>query len=291
MLGWKSSFGLVLSYVVAWGVACPLARGDEAYPSANAAAADAVKFMQKRDYKSAQAPLEAALRLAPDDAFRLRIYNNLMACYRLLPETDKMVEACEFTIVKTKENSERSLTAHSLASFMFQRGKLEETRKTYEGRLANDADDLLSLAMLAAICRVNYDDRDKAAKYRARLDKVEQGRSGKLAEEEEKLAGTDERQATGHWKQAAVYWSRAAEPAKALKAAKQAEATGPEKRGELLLHYWHSQLGDVYLSANSPQDAIRHFEQAIATTNIAGYKKTCEQKLADARAKLTEKKP
>jgi tetratricopeptide (TPR) repeat protein len=287
MSGWKQAFGLVLAYVVAWTATCSLARGDEKYPSARAAVAEANVFMRKRDYKSAQAPLEAALKLAPDDAYRLRIYNNLMACYRLLPETDKMVEASEFTILKTKENSERSLTAGSLTSFMFQRGKLDETRKTYEGRLANDPDDLLALAMLTAIHQVHFDDREKSAAYRVRLDKVEQKRSGKLAEDEETLAGTNADQATDHWKQAAVYWNRAGESAKALKAAKQAEATGPEKRSEMLLHFWHVHLGDVYFSANSYQDAIRHFEQAIKTTKIDGYKKTCEQKLADAKAKLS----
>src|SRR5581483_1090004 len=97
-----------------------------------------MKFMQKRDYKSAQGPLEAALKLAADDNDRLRIYNNLMACYRLLPENDKMIEACEFTMAKTKLDAERSLTAGSLTSFMFQRGKLDETRKDYEARLAKD---------------------------------------------------------------------------------------------------------------------------------------------------------
>lgn len=285
----QRSTALVFSGLLAWGAIGSPAQGDDKYPSANAAVADAVKFMEKRDYKSAQAPLEAALELAPDDAYRLRIYNNLMACYRLLPETDKMVEACEFTINKTKENSERSLTARSLTSFMFQRGKLDETRKTYEDRLAKDADSLVALAMLAAIHQVNFNDRNHAAVYRARLDKVERKRSGSLAEDEEQLAETDAGQATGHWKQAAVYWNRAGEPAKALQAAKQAEATGPEKRGELLLHYWHAQLGDVYLSANSPQDAIRHFEKAIETTKIAGYKKDCEKKLAEAKAKLSEK--
>src|SRR5258708_3245894 len=122
----KLAFGFMLSSVVTWSVACRQASADETYPSAKAAAAEADKFMQKRDYKSAQAALEAALKLAPDDAYRLRIYNNLMACYRLLPETDNMVEACEFTITKTKENAERSLTASSLTSFMFQRGKLDD---------------------------------------------------------------------------------------------------------------------------------------------------------------------
>src|SRR5689334_3403177 len=84
------------------------AKDDDKYPSAKAAYADAVKFLEKKDYKSAQAPLEAALKLAPDDEYRLRIYNNLMPSYRLLTDTAKMTEACEFTIAKTKENAERS---------------------------------------------------------------------------------------------------------------------------------------------------------------------------------------
>ena len=249
--------------------------------------------MRERDYKSALAPLEAALRLATDDETRLKVYNNLMPCYRLLPENDKMIEACEFTILKTKDGNERSNISGSLTSFLYQRGKLDEIQKKYEGILAKDAEDLISLTMLLAIHKIDFKAKDKQELYRTRLDKVEQKLAKNLAEEEEKLAATDAPQTTWHWKQAAVYWIKATDSAKALQAAKQAEATGPEKRGDLLLHFWHAQLGDVYLAANAPQDAIRHFEKAIATTTIDGYKKTCTEKLATAKAKLAEqpKKP
>lgn len=288
MRSWHQTVGVLLVGLVAWVAAPTSVRSDEEYPNANAAIAAASKFMRARDYKSAQAPLEVALKLAPDDAFRLKVYNNLMACYRLLPENDKMIEACEFTIAKTKENAERSLTAGSLTSFLFQRGKLDEARTTYEGRLAKDPNDLVSLVMLSAIHRVHFEDRDKAAQYKARLGLVEQSLAMQLAVEEEKLAATSAAQATAHWKQAAIYWMRAAENDKALSAARQAEATGPEKRGDLLLYFWHEHLGDVYLAANAPRDAIRHFEQAIETTKIDGYKKTCEKKLEEAKAKLKE---
>src|SRR6187401_2207558 len=109
----KLLFGFVFSCVIGLDVPASQANGDDKYSSARAAAADAYKFMEKQDYKSAQEPLEAALKLAPDDAYRLKVYNNLMACYRLLPETDKMIEAFEFTIAKTKTDAERSLTAQS----------------------------------------------------------------------------------------------------------------------------------------------------------------------------------
>ena len=280
------SLGGLLLCVVVWNAIALLARSNDVYPSFDTAMSAAAKFMKDRDYKAAQAPLEAALRMAPGDAKRLRIYNNLTACYRLLPETERMTEACEFTIAHTKEDAERSLTARSLTSFMFQRGKLDETRKAYEERLAKTPDDLVALAMLTAISGVNPKDRDKAKGYQAKLDKVEQQRSSKLAEEEEGLAVAEPAQATSHWKQAAIYRIRAAEPAKALADAKQAESTGPDKRTELLQYFWHSQLGDVYLAANSPQDAIRHFEQAIATTKIAGHKESCQKKIAEAKSKL-----
>lgn len=285
----KWLFGLVFSCVfVVYAPGSP-ALGDDKYPSATAAYADAYKFLESRDYKSAQEPLEAALKLAPDDAYRLRMYGYLKACYRLLPETEKMTEACEFIITKTKTEAERSLTARSLTSFVFQRGKLDEARKNYEARLAKDADDLIGLAMMTAITGVHYDDRELSKKYKARLDVVEAKLSGKLAEEEEKLAAADASQATDHWKQAAVYWLKAGEPKKALESAKQAEETGPEKRSEGLLYFWHAHLGDVYLGADKPRDAVRHFEKAIETTKIAGYKKDCEKKLADAQAKLAKK--
>lgn len=279
---------MFLTIVVSQGAAAP-ARGEE-YATYREAMSAASKFMKERSYAAAQAPLEAALKLAPSDAERLRIYNNLMAAYRLLPENDKMIEACEFTMANTREDAERSITARSLTSFLFQRGKLDAASKTYQDRLAKEPDELVSLAMMTAISGVHPNDSGAAKDYQARLEKVQQQRNANLAAAEETLAAANPAQATDHWKQAAIYRVRAAQNTKAIEDAKQAELTGPDKRSQILLHYWHAQLGDVFLSAGAPKEAIPHFEQAIATTSIAGAKERCEKQLTEAKAKVAEQK-
>jgi len=40
----------------------------------------------------------------------------------------------------------------------------------------------------------------------------------------------------------------------------------------------------VFLEAGEPKEAIPHYEQAIATTKIAGYIKDCQMKPAQAEA-------
>jgi hypothetical protein len=76
---------------------------------------------------------------------------------------------------------------------------------------------------------------------------------------------------------------------RALAAAAKADAAGPDKRGDPLTHFWHAQLGDVYADGGKYAEAVKHFEKAIATTNIKGYQDTCRQKMEDARKKLAEK--
>jgi Tfp pilus assembly protein PilF len=288
MLRRHQLFGLVSLLAIACPTFALAAKDDDKYRSADAAVGDAIKYLEKKDYKSAQAPLEAALKLAPDDAYRLRVYDYLMACYRQLPDPAKMTEAVEFSIVKTKENANRSLTCRSFASYLFAQGKTDEARKKYEQRLEKDAEDLVALSVLNGINQHLRSDRAKRDEYRDRLTKAEQKKNGEQAEEEETLAKSD-KDATWHWKQAAVYWIRAASPKKALKAAKQADATGPEKRSDILLYYWHTALADVYMEAESPADAVPHLEEALASARTASSKKDCEQKLALAKLKADAK--
>lgn len=285
----KILLGVMLAAALAWSGAARSVHAEN-YPDYQSAMRAASPFMKARDYKSAQAPLEAALKLATNDKERLTTYNNLMPAYRLLTENDKMIEACEFTMAKTREDAERSITARSLGSFLFQRGKLDDARKKYEAVIAKEPGDLVALSMLTVIAGAHRDDKELEKKYQAELDKARQQRAATLADEEEALVAIDPKQATNHWKQAAIYRVRAAQPTKAIEDAKQAELSGPDKRSEILEHFWHAQLGDVYLQAGAPEDAVRHFERAIATTTTAGYKTACEKKLAEAKAKLAEKK-
>ncbi len=70
-----------------------------------------------------------------------------------------------------------------------------------------------------------------------------------------------------------------------------AEAS-PEKRGDLLLHFWHRALGQVFLETGEPVLAVEHLEAAIKTTKIEGDIKDTQGELATAKeqaAKLETK--
>ena len=108
----------------------------------------------------------------------------------------------------------------------------------------------------------------------------------------EKIAPLDANLAAWHWKEASQAWINAKDKARALSAAKSAVAAGPEKRGDLLLHFWHRALGQVFLETGEPTLAIEHLEAAIKTTTIEGYIKECHGELAaakEAAAKLEKK--
>src|SRR5688572_4335497 len=79
-------------FILIW----PSAHLQAQYQTADEAWRAGTKQLAARNYAASQEPLEAALRLAPDDAFRLKVYEALMPAYRQLPEPDKFIEACDF---------------------------------------------------------------------------------------------------------------------------------------------------------------------------------------------------
>ena len=87
---------------------------------------EGTRLVRDRQFAASQAPLEAALALAPDDAARLKVYQALLPAYRQLPEVDKMLEAQEFILRHSEQRAGRSLASRDVASFVHQRGKTEE---------------------------------------------------------------------------------------------------------------------------------------------------------------------
>ena len=69
-------------------------------------------------------------------------------------------------------------------------------------------------------------------------------------------------------------------------AARAAERGEPEGRSEILAHFWHRGLADVFFEAGEFGASIPHYEEAIRKTTIDGYRKECEQRLGEARRKL-----
>ena len=72
-----------------------------------------------------------------------------MACYRILPEPDKMIEAVEYIEEHSPSAAERSNVATDFVSFMHQRGKTDQSVARYEEKLKKDAKDPTALAVLS----------------------------------------------------------------------------------------------------------------------------------------------
>ena len=255
---------------------------------ADAAYSEGVKHVNAREYKEAIGPLERALSLAPDDAYKVKVYRALVPAYRTLPEPEKMAEACEFVLRRSDQLAERRTTAAALSSFYFQRGLTEAQVKRYRALYEKDKSDYAAVAMLSEMARSAKLEKDTAETYKKNYQEAERGLAGKLAAAQEESAGKDKAQEAWRWKEAAVLWVAAGDRPRALAAAAKAEAAGPETR-ETLVHFWHAQLGDVYAENGKHAEALKDFEKALAATTIQGYQEACRKKIEESKKKLAEK--
>ena len=262
-----------------------------------------------RNYAASREPFEAALILAPkkDIAYRIKVYGALTASYRQLETVDPFVEASEYVIRHSERDAEQSLTRRSLLSFIHERGKVDPFIKRHEECLKKNPKDRLSVYLLSEVystVRENPERCVELLKQLAALDGKKPGEavdihaSAKLAaqfirakeyqqgaELYEQIAPLDKTLEAWHWKEAAATWLKLKQNDKALAAAKKSVETGPEKRNELLAHFWHRNLGDIFMTLGEPKLAIPQFEKAIETTKIEGYVKDCKASLAAAREK------
>ena len=285
----------------------PFAIAQTKYQNADEAWRVGVAYYNSRNYAATQEPLEAALKLAPNDTFRTKVYDALIPAYRTLPDLKKLFQASEFVIEHSDQAAKQSITRRGLIGFTFQRGKINELVSRQEKRLKKNKKDRTSLYILAEIYSRAIPDPQKAITYTNRLAKLD-GKKGepvsvrlsaslaqqhvrakqyqKGAELYEKIAPLDEALAAWHWKEAASAWLRQGEKQKALVAAKKSHESAPEKRSDLLTHFWHKALADVFLATDQAKLAVEHYEKSIETTNIEGYIKSSKLGLADAKAKL-----
>lgn len=284
------------------------------YTSAEEAFGVGAAHYNSRNFAASREPLEAALILAPekDVAYRIKVYRALTSSYRQLETVDSFVGASEYIIRHSDRGAEQSLTRGSLLSFIHERGKVEPFIKRHEERLQKNPKDRLSVYLLSEVysrVRENPERSIELLKQLAALDGKKEGEavdvnlSAKLAAQHirakeyqkgaelyEQIAPMDKTLEAWHWKEAAAAWLKLKQNERALAAAKKAVELGPEKRNELLAHFWHRNLGDVFLAVDEPKLAIPQFEKAIETTKIEGYLKDCKASLAEARKKKRESK-
>ncbi len=299
----------VTSCVLLLTFVCCVANAETKYQSAREAYSVGAAFYNSRNYEASREPFEAALKLAPDDAYRVKVYEALLASYRLLPDSKKMIEASEFIIERAEQDAKKSLTRRSLLAFAFQRGKIDDLAKRYEDRLKKDEKDRMALYILSELYARAKRDPEKAIAYTNRLNKldgkddapIDVRQSGNLAmqysrarkykeaaELYEKIAPHDEKLAAWNWKEAASCWLKDGDEKKALAAAKESHESIPEARNDQLAHFWHRNLGDVLLATGEAKLAVGHYEKAIKLTTIEGYVQGTQASLTKAREQAGE---
>jgi len=290
----------------ALALAVAFAADDSKYSTAEEAFGVGAAYYNSKSYDKAREPFEAALKLAPDDNYRIKVYRALLMSYTQDPDWLPKTQALEFIIEKTKQDAERSLARTDLMSFIYQRGRTEDAVKRYEARLKEKPDDEAALYILIEVYSRLKEDPKRAAALLEQWSALKQksgkemkvGEAAQLAGEYvkqkkfkegaelyEKTAPRDPKLAAWHYKEAAAAWIKAGDKAKAVLDAKASESSDPEKRSEQLEHFWHRGLADVYFDAGDFAASIPHYEQAIAKTKIDGYVKDCEKRLAEAKAK------
>lgn len=262
-----------------------VAAGQE-YKTYDEAMREGARLLRDRQFTAAQKPLEAALALAADDAARMRVYQALLPAYRQLPEIEKMLEAQEFILRNAQQRAPRSLAGRDVASFLHQRGKLDEGIKRYEEQLKKEPEDVAALAILSAAYRLQRNNRGQ--ELARRMDEVERKLARQIAERHERDAQAAPRLQAWHYKDAALAWLEAEDNGKALEAAKKSAASPPEERTTILAYYWRDALGDVFLKTGEPQLAASQFQAAIPNAPAQPQRESVEKKLAEAKAAAGE---
>jgi tetratricopeptide (TPR) repeat protein len=279
------------------------------YRSAEEAYRVGAAHLSTRNYKAALDPLEAALKLDPDDDLRFKIYLALIPAYRTLPELDKFVEACEFAIAKADSDPRRSMIRRMLLGAVHVRGKADELIKRHEEILEKDDRNRTSLYILSEAYSRLKRDPERAAELIERLSKLDETPDGpvnvnrqaslaqqfmrakkyaKAAELYEQIAPLDAKLAAWHFKEAAVARLAGGDHEKALAAAKKSVGSAPETRSDLLAYFWHRGLADVFLATGQPQLAIDHLRLAIDKTPVEGHVEACKKLLLEARRQVDE---
>jgi tetratricopeptide (TPR) repeat protein len=249
----------------------------EQYKSFDDAMRKAGPLLSNREYAASQEPLEAALKLAPDDRARLRVYESLKPAYRLLPEIDKMLEATEFILRHTDHRD-----------FLHQRGKLDIAIERYEKNLKDDPQDVAALSVLTVVFTRLRRDVTRGAELTKRLEEVDRAIASSAAARIEKEAETAPRMAATLLKNAAQAWLEAGDNAQALAAAKKSASTPAESQTNVLKFQWHDGLGDVFLKTGAVQEAVTQYEAAVAAAFSDIHRKGAEKKLEEARAALAK---
>ena len=245
------------------------------------------------------------------------LHRALMATYAELGEAGPLFETGDWMLRNTDRPASRSMTARVMLGYARSKKDRDLLRTRYEAALKEDADDRIALRMLSDVAGAERT-YDRAAELLGRVveldaktedgadarDRVEHARllgladehaaSAKaydaLAAEAEKIEGDPTEtfgpsSTAGNLHLAAARaWLEAGDQKSARTAADAAEAAGDAHLDDPHPYYFHDWLGDVWVELGEPAKAVPHFEKAVESTTIDGYRKSSRESLEKARA-------
>lgn len=253
----------------------------------------------------AREPLEAAVGLASSTKEKIDIHRALLVPYRELQEIEPLQKVGEYILTYSDQAAEQSLTRSSMLAFFNKRGKMADAIKGYEYRLKKSPNDRVVLFVLTEAYGRYQNKPELSADTGEKLIALEEKQKIKPyvishaeiarqmvlakryksgAELFEKLAQLDKTTEAWNYKEASLAWLKAEDKAKSLVAAKKSSTATPEKRSDQLAYYWQQALGETFMRLGEPKEAVGHFEKALTLTNIDGYLKDTNGKLAEAKA-------
>ena len=294
------------------------AGAKENYATAEEAYRVGMAYLSTRNVKASRAPFEAAVSMARDESLKIKAYQALQAAYREIPEFEPFQTAVEYIIQNSPQSAERSLARRAFVSFAFNRGEIDNLIKRYEGFLNRDKNDYLAVSMLAdlyshanrkparAIELLKQLEKLEAKKYptivgeknsdankaRVAVEKaklaqqyVQAREYRKAAKLYEEIAPLDATTLAWNLKEAASAHLKDGNKKEATRLAIAADAAPPESRNDLLAHFFHRNLGDIFLQLGQHKKSISHYELAVAKTDIEGYIKDTKASLEEAKSK------
>ncbi len=179
--GW--AFGSLLSLLASLAYVPP-ASAQVSYSTADAAYNAGVTFINDGNLAAAREPLEAALKLAKTDVYRLKVNRTLLIPYRELQEIEPMQTATEYILTNSEQAAERSLSRRALLSFIHRRGKMDVALKDYVERAKKTPEDWALLYVLTDAYATYKRDPEKSVEYGEMLIAAEkkQGKKQDLPE-------------------------------------------------------------------------------------------------------------
>ncbi len=265
-------------------------------------------FVRSKNMKEGQAALEQALTLKPAAPLKTQVLQALLVPYATLEDVEPMVRTADLLIREAKAPAELLSARRSLLTYLAQKKKAAEVTPRYEMALKNQPADRTALIILSGL----YADALKQPQRGGELTdtllellrreyrmNVPSGVLSEMARQYdrcnrhreaaalwEELAAASEHLRPFHYKEAAVAWLKAQDKEKALNLARTAVAGPAEMRTNLLAHFWHRHLGEVFLATGDYRLAIEQLEKAVAKAEVEGYKRECEKKLEEAKKAL-----